>query len=181
MHGLERLSVAILVSSALVQLLTGFLNTLNWYPWPWSFPSTHRNLEYVVTGSILLHIGIKLPDIKYGLQARLVDAEVLTELAWDQNPLAHSNAGVVAPPEMQAMDRRGLFVAVGAGIGTIVAVTIGQIVTPLARLGLLTRRQASKGPQQVPVNKAAQSSRVLDLARAPEWRLEVVGLTPCRR
>ena len=113
-HGLERLSVAVLVSSALVQLTTGFLNTLDWYPWPWSFASTHRYMGYVVIGSILLHIGIKLPDIKYGLQAKLAEADVLTELAWDENPLAHSNAGVVAPPEMPAMDRRGLFVAVGA-------------------------------------------------------------------
>ncbi len=178
MHGLERLSVALLVSSALVQLLTGFLNTLNWYPWPWSFPSTHRYLGYVVMGSILLHIGIKLPDIKYGLQAKLAEADVLTEIAWDENPLAHSNAGVVAPPEMAAIDRRGLFAAVGAGIGTIVAVTIGQTVTPLAPVGLLATRQASKGPQQVPVNKTARSAGVLVLARDPEWRLDVVGPSP---
>ena len=78
---------------------TGFLNTLNWYPWPWSFPSTHRYLGYVVIGSILLHIGIKLPDIKYGLQAKLREADVLTEVPWNENPLAHSNAGVVEPPE----------------------------------------------------------------------------------
>lgn len=177
-HGLERLSVAVLVSSALVQLTTGFLNTLNWYPWPWSFASTHRYMGYVVIGSILLHIGIKLPDIKYGLQAKLAEADVLTELAWDQNPQAHSNAGVVAPPEMPALDRRGLFVAVGAAIGTIVVTTIGQTVTPLARIGLLATRQASKGPQGVPVNKTARSAGVLDLARAPEWQLEVVGPRP---
>ena len=59
-HALERLSVFVLVSSALVQLTTGFLNTLDWYPWPWSFPSTHRYLAYVVIGSILLHIAMKL-------------------------------------------------------------------------------------------------------------------------
>ena len=88
----------VLVSSALVQLTTGFLNTLNWYPWPWSFPSIHRYLAYVVIGSILLHVGVKLPDIKYGLQAKLADADVLTEIPWSENPLAHSNAGVVPPP-----------------------------------------------------------------------------------
>ena len=66
---------------------------MNWYPWPWSFPSTHRYLGYVVIGSILLHVGVKLPDIKYGLQARLAEADVLTEIPWSENPLAHSNAG----------------------------------------------------------------------------------------
>ena len=66
-HGLERASVAVLVSSALVQLFTGFFNALNWYPWPWDFVPVHRFLGYVVIGSILLHIAVKLPDIKYGL------------------------------------------------------------------------------------------------------------------
>ncbi|MDT4947980.1 MAG: hypothetical protein QOJ37_575, partial [Pseudonocardiales bacterium] len=32
-HGLERLSIALLVSSALVELVTGLFNVLNWYPW----------------------------------------------------------------------------------------------------------------------------------------------------
>lgn len=177
-HALERLSVFVLVSSALVQLTTGFLNTLNWYPWPWSFPSTHRYLGYVVMGSLLMHVGLKLPDIKYGLQARLADADVLTEVPWSENPLAHSNAGVVPPPATPAMDRRGLFVVVGSGIGAIVLTTIGQTVTPLSRIGLLATRQASKGPQGVPVNKTASSAGVLSLAVAEDWRLEVTGPQP---
>ena len=176
-HALERLSVFVLVSSALVQLTTGFLNTLNWYPWPWSFPSTHRYLGYVVIGSILLHIATKLPDIKYGLQAKLAEADVLTEVPWNENPLAHSNAGTVPPPEMPAMDRRGLFVAIGSGIAAVVLTTVGQTVTPLSRIGLLATREASKGPQGVPVNKTARSAGVLTLARAEDWRLEVTGPT----
>lgn len=177
-HAIERLSVFVLVGSALVQLVTGFLNTLDWYPWPWSFVSTHRFLAYVVIGSILVHIGIKLPDINYGLRAKLSEADVLTEVPWSENPLAHSNAGAVAPPAMPAMDRRGLFVAVGSGVGAVVLTTIGQTVTPLARVGLLATRQASKGPQGVPVNKTAQSARVIELAHRPDWHLEVGGPKP---
>ncbi len=177
-HAIERLSVFVLVASALVQLTTGFLNTLDWYPWPWSFPSTHRFLAYVVIGSILVHIGIKLPDIKYGLQARLAEADVLTEVPWQENPLAHSNAGLVGPPTMPALDRRGLFVALGSGVAAIVLTTVGQTVTPLGRIGLLATRQASKGPQGVPVNKTAQAAGVVDLARQPGWTLEVDGPRP---
>ena len=177
-HAVERLSVFVLVAAALVQLTTGFLNTLDWYPWPWSFTSTHRFLAYVVIGSLLIHIGVKLPDIKYGLQADLAEADVLTEIPWSENPLAHSNAGVVAAPSMPAMDRRGLFVALGSGITAIVLTTIGQTVTPLARIGLLATRQASKGPQGVPVNKTAHSAGVLELAHQPEWQLEVAGPRP---
>jgi hypothetical protein len=43
---------------------TGFLNVLNWYTFAWFFPPVHRFL-----GSVLLHIGVKLPDIAYGLKA----------------------------------------------------------------------------------------------------------------
>jgi len=60
-HAIERLSVAILVSVALVQVTTGFLNVLNWYPFPWYFLTVHRFLAYVLVGSVLLHVGVKLP------------------------------------------------------------------------------------------------------------------------
>ena len=168
----------VLVATALVQLTTGFLNTLDWYPWPWSFPSTHRYLAYVVIGSVLVHVGVKLPDIKYGLQARLSEADVLTEVPWSENPTAHSNAGVVPLEPMPALDRRGLLVSVAAGIGAIVVTTVGQTMTPFARVGLLATRQASKGPQAVPVNKTAEQARVVDIARSPDWSLEVTGPAP---
>ena len=174
-HALERLSVLLLVSTALVQLTTGFLNTLNWYPWPWSFPSVHRYLAYVLVGSVLLHVAIKLPDIRYGLRARLAEADVLTEVPWDQNPVAHSNAGVVPPPAMPAIDRRGLFVAAGSGIGLIILTTVGSTLTPLSRIGLLATREPLEGPQGLPVNKTASSAGVVEVAQDPGWRLEVSG------
>lgn len=166
-HALERLSVFVLVSSALVQLTTGFLNALNWYSWPGRSPRPTATWCLVI-GSILLHIGLKLPDIDYGLHAKLAEADVLTEIPWSENQLAHSNAGTGAPPETPPMDRRGLLVTVGVGIGAIVLTTIGQTVTPL-RLGLMATRQASKGPQGVPlqdrtVGPSAHAGQVRRLA-----------------
>ena len=78
--------MAILVAATLVQLATGFLNVLNWYPFPWYFPPVHRFLGYVVVGSVLLHIAVKLPDIVYGLQTKVADGDVLTEIPWNENP-----------------------------------------------------------------------------------------------
>ena len=40
----ERLSVAILVSATLVQLATGFMNALGWYPFRWDFVPVHYAL-----------------------------------------------------------------------------------------------------------------------------------------
>ncbi len=177
-HAAERLSVFVLVSAGLVQLFTGFFNALNWYPWAWSFVPVHRFLAYVVIGSILLHIGIKLPDIKYGLSAKLPEADVLTEIPWSENPNAHSNAGPVAPPPTPALSRRGLLVATGAGIGVVVATSVGQTFTPLERIGLLAIRQSRKGPQRVPVNRTADQAKVIAAASAPSWQLKVTGPTP---
>jgi hypothetical protein len=60
---LERASVALLVSTALLQLVMGTLNTFQWYPWPFSFVRTHWALSWVVIGAILVHLAVKLPII----------------------------------------------------------------------------------------------------------------------
>ena len=177
-HGLERFSVFVLVSSALVQLFTGFFNALNWYPWSWDFVPVHRFLGYVLIGSILLHIGVKLPDIKYGLSVRVADGDVLTETPWSENPHAHSNAGPLPAPPTPALSRRGLLVATGAGIGLVAVTTVGQTVTPLESVGLLATRRASDGPQQVPVNRTAEQAQVTARATAPSWKLHVRGPRP---
>jgi len=170
--------VAILVAATLVQLTTGFLNALNWYPFQWYFPPVHRFLSYVVVGSILLHIGVKLPDIVYGLQTKVADGDVLTEIPWSENPNAHSNAGPLPPPVTPGLSRRGVLTAAGAGIGVIVVTSVGQTLTPLEPLGLLAIRQPSKGPQKVPVNRTAEQAKVTESAVAADWTLQVNGPTP---
>ncbi|WP_456845802.1 molybdopterin-dependent oxidoreductase [Cellulomonas sp. P5_C6] len=177
-HAVERGSVFVLVSASLIQLTTGFLNILGWYPWPWSFVRVHFLLSFVVIGSILIHIGVKLPDIVYGLRARLPDADVLTEIPWSENPAAHSNAGDVPPPATPALSRRGLLVATAVGVAAVVATTVGQTITPLRPIGLLAPRLSSQGRQGVPVNRTAERAGVMMLATAKDWLLHVDGPQP---
>ncbi|WP_308118709.1 molybdopterin-dependent oxidoreductase [Curtobacterium herbarum] len=63
LHLLERASIAVFVASALVQVVTGLLNTYQWYPWPFPFKQVHNALAYVLIGSLLIHIGTKLQII----------------------------------------------------------------------------------------------------------------------
>jgi len=177
-HAIERVTVAILVASTLVQLTTGFLNVLNWYPFPWFFPPVHRFLGYVVVGSILLHIAVKLPDIVYGLQTKVADGDVLTEIPWNENPASHSNAGPLPPPVTPGLSRRGVLTAAGAGIGVVVVTSIGQTLTPLEPLGVLAVRRPSRGPQGVPVNRTAAQAEVAEAATAADWTLQVDGPRP---
>jgi hypothetical protein len=176
----ERISIAILVSSSLVQLFTGFFNALNWYPWSWSFVPVHRFLAYVVIGSVLLHIAIKLPDIKYGLKTKIAQGDVLTEKAWWQNPHSYSNNDNThqPPPQPTGISRRGVLTAAGAGIGVVVVTSVGQTITPLQPIGLLAIRQPDKGPQGVPVNRTAEQAKVRELALDPKWQLHVHGPKP---
>ena len=177
-HALERGSIAVLVAASLVQLVTGFFNALNWYPFGWDFVVVHHYLAYVVIGALLLHVGIKLPDIVYGLRARLADADVLTEIPWDENPVSHSNAGEVPPPATPGISRRGVLAASGIGVGIVVATSVGQTLTPLEPIGLLAIRRWRQGPQQVPVNRTAEQAAITATATAADWMLRVDGPRP---
>lgn len=70
LHLLERLSIAVFVASALIQVVTGLLNTFQWYPWPFPFRQVHNALAYVIIGSLVLHIGTKLRIITRYWRAR---------------------------------------------------------------------------------------------------------------
>ncbi|HET9871608.1 MAG TPA: molybdopterin-dependent oxidoreductase [Propionibacteriaceae bacterium] len=177
-RALERGSVALLVSATLVQLTTGFLNVLGWRPFAWDFLTVHYFLAYVVVGSVLLHVAVKLPDIRYGLQTRVADGDVLTEIPWSENPVSHSNAGQLPPPITPGLSRRGVLAVTGAGIGVIVLTSVGQTVTPLEPVGLLAARQPRKGPLGVPVDRTAAEANVIAAATAPDWTLRVAGPRP---
>ena len=173
---IERVSLALLISSSLLQLFTGFFNVLGWYPFRWDFIVVHYALAWVVIGSLLLHVGIKLPDIVYGLRAKLPEADVLTEIPWNENPDSHSIAGDLPAPPTPGLSRRGVLAVVGAGLGVVVVGTVGQTLTPLERIGLLAPRQPSRGPLGLPVSKTAAEAQVGELPS--DWRLEVAGPQP---
>ena len=177
-RALEILSAVILVGATLLQLVTGFLNLLDWRPFRWDFVVVHYALAYVVIGSVLVHVGVKLPDIRYGLSTRLPDGDVLSEIPWDENPASHSNAGPLPPPETPGISRRGVLLATGTAIGLVVITTVGQTVRPLEPIGLLAIRQPRKGPHGVPVERTAEEAGVVPAVTAPDWQLQVTGPKP---
>ncbi|NML51104.1 molybdopterin-dependent oxidoreductase [Streptomyces sp. R302] len=156
-HALERLSIAVLVATAVFQVVTGLLNTVEWYPWSFSFVPVHFAVAWVVTGSILLHLAVKAPEIR---------------AHWSRR-----STGTRALPAEDVADRRSLLLAVGGAVGVVTLTTVGQSVTPLKALDLLAPRSPDHGPQGLPVNRTAAAAGVSadGLAR---WRLEVVGPRP---
>ncbi|MFF7438242.1 molybdopterin-dependent oxidoreductase [Streptomyces sp. NPDC008122] len=156
-HALERLSVAVLVASAVFEVLTGLLNIVEWYPWPFAFVPVHFAVAWVATGSILLHIAVKAPEIRDHWSRR--------------------SAGTEALPVQDAVDRRSLLLATGGAVGVVTLTTVGQSFTPLKTFDLLAPRHPDHGPQGLPVNRTAAAAGVT-ARRLTGWRLEVVGPRP---
>ncbi|WP_083770060.1 molybdopterin-dependent oxidoreductase [Beutenbergia cavernae] len=178
-HALERASVALLVASASFQVVTGVLNTFQVYPWEFSFRRVHFAVAWVLVGSMLVHVAVKLPTILRVVRAGLDD----------DAPRSGDTAGprtaspAVAEPSVPAdgaaeragAARRGFLAAIGAGVLGLSALTLGQTVRPLAPLAVLAPRDPRIGPQGLPVNKTARGAGIGPEAVGPGWRLELVG------
>jgi len=156
LDGLERLSIAVLVSATLLELTTGFLNILRWYAWPWGFVDVHYALAFVIAGSLLLHIAVKLPIIRQGLATKL-----------DDRPATDPTSETAR----RGISRRGLLIAAGGGVGAVVLTTVGQTFSPLEPIAILAPRRPSKAPLRVPVNRTARDAQVTKLAVADSYRL----------
>jgi DMSO/TMAO reductase YedYZ molybdopterin-dependent catalytic subunit len=156
-HALERLSVAVLVAGAVFELTTGLLNTAQWYPWPFSFVPVHYAVGWLVVGALLLHVAVKLPEVR---------------AHWTRR-----SPGTLALPAPDAPDRRSLLAAVGAAVGAVTLTTVGQSLTPLKDLLLLAPRHPDEGPQSLPVNRTAAAAGVGRID-AEEYRLVVTGPRP---
>lgn len=156
-HALERLSVAVLVAAGLLEVVLGLVNTVQWYPWPFSFRQVHWALAWVLMGALLLHLAVQAPRIAAHWRRR-------SPAVW-QEPAAISR------------DRRSLLTGVGAAVGAVTVVTVGQTLRPLSGLALLAPRRPDIGPQGLPVNRTAAAARVSE-ARVRDWRLRVTGPRP---
>jgi DMSO/TMAO reductase YedYZ molybdopterin-dependent catalytic subunit len=152
-HGLERLSLLILVAAAMFQVTTGLLNIARWYaPMGFFFTIAHFWTAWIAAGAILMHIGVKLPVIRRALttKVRTVDAG-------------------------DGWTRRGFLATVAAAVGLVTVATVGQTIRPLATVAVLGPRDPRDGVQGVPVNGSAHAARVHDRALDPAYTLEVRG------
>ncbi|GAC66568.1 molybdopterin-dependent oxidoreductase [Gordonia soli] len=175
---LERLSIAVLVAATIFQLVTGLFNTAHWYPWTFFFTTTHHAMAYVVVGSIVVHVAVKLPIIRDALDAgRRRGGEQ------DERGPVHPGAvreegdaddGATPDHERRLVSRRTVVRSAWAAAGVAAVVTAGQTVTPLRRLAVLAPRSGD-GPQGLPVNRTADQAGIVEAATDPAYRLRIVG------
>ncbi|MGZ8178234.1 hypothetical protein ACXVUM_09910 [Williamsia sp. SKLECPSW1] len=75
LRALERLSIAVLVSSMIFQLVTGLMNTAQFYPWKFFFTTTHYAMSFVIVAALMVHIAVKLPIIQAAFRTPIESTE----------------------------------------------------------------------------------------------------------
>jgi Oxidoreductase molybdopterin binding domain len=152
----ERGSIGVLVASAVFLLASGLVNMTAWYPWEFSFRTTHYALAWVAIGALVLHVAVKLPRIRQALGSDL-----------DDRSLDRGSA-----TEPAALSRRGLLRTTWLAAGVATVATAGNSVGWLRDVSVLAVR-SSDGPQGLPVTKSAAAAGVVGTASDPAYRLEL--------
>jgi len=164
-----RLSILVLVGASTMQLLTGLVNTAEWYPWRFFFTTTHYWTGWLAIGAVAVHVAAKAPEIRRGLARRGTPAAA-AGLTREQ---AAERAAVDDAAESNAVPRRAFLLATALAVGAVTLTTVGQTVSPLARVSVLGPRIPGVGPQDLPVRQTARRARVTDVG--DDYRLVVEG------
>ena len=188
---LERASIAIFVSTSIVQIVSGLLNTYQWYAlFPFPFRQTHYALSFVIIGSLAIHIAVKLPTIqKYWRRKDNVDENgaLVVHQEYVDKPVPGSDVpsrGVTGklfrwidenPEPAPETTRRGFLLIVGLASAAVVTFTAGQSFRVLDPVNLFGPRKNGIGPNALPVNRTAQAAKVTETAVAAGWVLSMVN------
>ncbi|KAA0940192.1 molybdopterin-dependent oxidoreductase [Streptomyces apricus] len=171
-HGLERLSLLLLVGGALFEFATGVLNVQLDYVFPGSFYPLHFYGAWVFFAAFLTHAALKTPaavrNVRHMRQQR-------------ERPAAEEE--LVSPrPDPATVSRRGALWFVGGGSLLLFGTTAGQSLGgPLRRTALLAPHGGAdpgSGPNGFQINKTAAYAGI-DARETDDgvWRLVVVGRT----
>ncbi|MGW6279728.1 molybdopterin-dependent oxidoreductase [Kribbella sp. NPDC055071] len=158
----ERLSILVLVSAMALELFTGFLNTIQWYPWPFPFKQTHYALAWIIVGSLVVHLAVKLPLIVKHWRRTAEDRSLPVDPKTDS-----------LPPAITGLTRRGLLRTVAGAASLVGITTIGQSVPAFGPIAVLAPRKPNVGPQGLPINRTAKDAGVTGIDA--DWRFTIKG------
>jgi DMSO/TMAO reductase YedYZ molybdopterin-dependent catalytic subunit len=167
----SRLSILVLVGAAAMQLVTGVINTAQWYPFGFFFTTAHYWTGWIAIGAVAVHVGARAPEIRRGL-ARRGTPGAAAGLTAEQ---AAEREAVDEAAETNGVPRRAFVLAAGLGVGAVTLTTVGQSFSPLGQVSVLAPRQPGVGPQALPVRQTARAARTTGIG--PEYRLIVEGPT----
>ncbi len=177
-QALERLSIALLVSSAVFEFATGVVNVQSYYPFRFDYVTAHYYGAVVFTASLVLHVAIKVPAIRRAYRTQGVLRPLRDDvLATRPEPLDPDGL-VSRRPLAATMSRRGLLAFTGAGSLALLLANVGSSIGgPLRSVAFLAGRRdvPGEGPNAFQVNKTFASTGIPAAAVGPAYALELVA------
>ncbi|MFB7509461.1 molybdopterin-dependent oxidoreductase [Streptomyces broussonetiae] len=180
-HGLERLSLLMLVGGVIFEFVTGILNIQLYYVFPGSFYRLHFYGAWVFLAAFVVHVSLRLGRMTRALRSRSLGAELRTGLAHTLPEPPDPDGLVPAAPAAPTMTRRGALGMVGAGSLLLLVVTAGQSIGGRLRATALLaphNRNPGSGPNAFQINKTAAAVGVTPQLVGTDWRLEIHGRGP---
>ncbi len=177
-HGLERLSLLLLVGSALFLFVTGVINVEYWLPFGFSFVPAHYYAALIFIGALALHLVLKLPIVARAFRREGAFRPLGEGIA--RMRVADPAVDDLAPVEPSAptISRRGMLAAVGAGSLALATMTAGSnLLGSVREIALLSPRGQSygDGPNDFQVNKTAELVGITPEQTGASWRLTLTG------
>jgi DMSO/TMAO reductase YedYZ molybdopterin-dependent catalytic subunit len=155
-EGIERLAIALLVSSTGFLFATGIANIQYWYVFGFDFVKAHYYAAVVFVAALGVHLVVKVPVALRAYRARGAVRDHL----------------VAARPDPPTVSRRGLLIAVGGGSLALLVANAGQSIGgPLRATAFLAPRREGG----FPVNKTAAGAKVTEEMTGAGYRLVLAG------
>jgi DMSO/TMAO reductase YedYZ molybdopterin-dependent catalytic subunit len=176
---LERASTLVLVSSLIVEFVTGVLDVEYWYPWHFDFYTVHYYGAWIFFSAFALHFCLKLPTVRRAYRTRGALAPLLEDLAHTRPEPADDPTGLVpTSPAAPTISRRGLLATTGVASLAVLLANLGETLGgPFRRTALLAARGRDwgTGPNDFIVTTTARSAGITDLLTGERWRLTLIG------
>ncbi len=180
-HGLERLSLLLVVGGAVFEFATGIADIEYYYPWKFDFYEAHLYGAWVFMVGFVVHVCLKLPTMWRSLQRYSLREIFTTPLARTRPESGDGHGLVASRPSPPTISRRGVLGLVGASAGAVFLLTAGGTVRALRPLALLSPRARSKGSGPHPeandfeVNRVFAATGIAASETGEGWHLVLSG------
>jgi DMSO/TMAO reductase YedYZ molybdopterin-dependent catalytic subunit len=168
-NAIERLAIALLVSSAVFQFATGIVNAQYWYAFHFNFVVAHYYGAVVFTAALVLHVIVKLPVVARAYRTRGWLRPLRDDLAHTR-PEPDGDL-VAARPDPPTITRRGLLAFAGGASALLFVANAGESIGgPVRALAFLAPRR-----EDFPVNKTAMRAGITEAMVGASYRLSLRG------
>jgi DMSO/TMAO reductase YedYZ molybdopterin-dependent catalytic subunit len=178
-QAVERLSLALLVGSALFEFATGILDIQYSYLFKFVFLDAHYYGAWIFSAAFVFHASIKLGTMRSSLATRRALTPLMDDLAHTlPEPVPAQGSELIASaPEPPTMSRRTLVGTVGFGSLLLLIQGAGDSLGgPLRSLAFLgPRDRHGGGPNGFAINRTAQAASISAADVGSGWMLQLEG------